>query len=75
MVMGFYADSQIYDPDLVPALVNTIHTLICSNPEAAANASAPGRQRNCCQAIIAATVRNEDTLDLFVSICGTYLSP
>lgn len=45
---------QIYDPDLVPPLVSTLRVLL---PQATS------------KAIIAATVRNESTLELFIDSC------
>jgi hypothetical protein len=45
---------QIYDPDLVPALVETIRCLI----------------RPTGMAVIAATVRNEKTFGVFLDQCG-----
>lgn len=46
---------QIYDPDLIPPLVAALQTLLRPTPLSTA--------------IIAATVRNQSTLDLFVKTC------
>jgi hypothetical protein len=55
-VVTLRADGQIYDPDLVPAIVSTLSVFLNNDPESCA--------------VIAATVRNESTLALFVDTCG-----
>jgi hypothetical protein len=51
---------QIYDPDIVPALVAAIGVLL---PATSANI-----------ALVAATIRNESTLELFRRTCCEYLN-
>ena len=53
--------SQIYDPVLVPALVATIAALLEAS--------------QCAIAVVAATVRNVDTLVMFESTCSQYPMP
>jgi hypothetical protein len=48
--------SEIYDPDLVPPLVSTLRVLLENNPKSIA--------------LVAATVRNKSTLQLFVDTCS-----
>lgn len=61
------AADVIYDPEIVPLLVDTIHELlqpwnVAGNNDSAATGPEP-------VAIIAATVRNEQTFALFLARC------
>ncbi|WWC61828.1 uncharacterized protein I303_104413 [Kwoniella dejecticola CBS 10117] len=60
------AADVIYDPDLVPPLVNTINTLL--SPNAGRSESVEGG-RQARQAIISATIRNQTTFDIFLHTC------
>lgn len=51
--------NQIYDPDLVHPLVDSIDVLLSSGSEKLS-------------AIISATIRNQETFDLFLETCGKF---
>jgi hypothetical protein len=54
--LPFKADRQIYDPDLVPAIISTLSILLQSGSTA----------------LVAATVRNITTLELFIDTCSKH---
>jgi hypothetical protein len=55
------AADVIYDPDIVPLLVNAIRVLLTENVQ-------EDQERPV--AVLAATVRNEQTFKLFLDTCG-----
>ena len=72
--MTIIAADVIYDPDLIPPLVSTIAYLLDQLATAARfNPQEQPRGELCeRQAIVAATVRNESTLDLFERTCSEF---